>query len=163
MNFSQEGQQVLLIKVLHANDTKKFRMKTCYFDELVQNTNSLEWIQPLPEKSHFYYLDEGDLIQIDDQNDLNEAITSCVHEQKSTTLKLILARTQQEAKEIMTINESMRFDTTPSVKNFAAGEPHVHVSKIAPASGHQKAQDLSSEKTISDLPSELMKSSLYKK
>ena len=88
---------MLLIKVRHGNESKRFRNNSCYFTELLNSVNGLKWASDLPAKFHFYYLDEGDMIQIDNQHDMNEAIKTIFNEQKSTTLKLILAQTQQEA------------------------------------------------------------------
>ena len=93
MNVHPDGQQVLQIKMIHESDIKRFKMQTCYIDELIQTTKALQWIQPLPNTFQFYYYDEGVLCTVDDQDSLNEAIQSNLQDQKSAALKLILAQT----------------------------------------------------------------------
>ena len=55
------------------------------------------------------------MIQIDNQHDLNEAIKTILSEQKSTTLKLILAQTHKEAMDMLSLAESMRLNTNKFV------------------------------------------------
>ena len=82
------------MKVIHQNDTKKFADFSSYGDLVTQAMKAFEIseINQLGENLKFYYMDqEGDIISITNQGDLDEA--RC-----EPTLKLVIARNVEDAR-----------------------------------------------------------------
>lgn len=82
------------MKVIHQNDTKKFGDFSSYSDLVTQAMKAFEIseINQLGENLKFYYMDqEGDIISITNQGDLDEA--RC-----EPTLKLVIARNVDDAR-----------------------------------------------------------------
>lgn len=82
------------MKVIHQNDTKKFADFQSYNDLVTQAMKAFEIneINQLGENLKFYYMDqEGDIISITNQGDLDEA--RC-----EPTLKLVIARNVEDAR-----------------------------------------------------------------
>ena len=82
------------MKIIHQNDTKKFGDYQNYSDLVAQAIKAFEinqMINQLGENIKFYYMDqEGDIISITNQGDLDEA--RC-----EPSLKLIIAKNVEEA------------------------------------------------------------------
>lgn len=82
------------MKVIYQNDTKKFADFEQYLDLVGQAIKAFEIsdINQLGENLKFYYMDqEGDVISITNQGDLDEA--RC-----EPTLKLVISRNVEDAK-----------------------------------------------------------------
>ena len=82
------------MKVIHQNDTKKFADYEFYNDLVTQALKAFEIseMNQLGENIKFYYMDqEGDIISITNQGDLDEA--RC-----EPSLKLVIAKNVEEAR-----------------------------------------------------------------
>ena len=82
------------MKVIHQNDTKKFADFQSYNELVAQATKAFEIsdLSQLGENLKFYYMDqEGDIISITNQGDLDEA--RC-----EPSLKLVIARNVEDAR-----------------------------------------------------------------
>ena len=91
MSRNKIGVNILQVKIHHGNETKKFKMNSSSYEDLLQATRKLSWTQPIPDRFKFYYNAAEVLCSIDDQNSLNKAIESSIKQNKYTLLKLIVA------------------------------------------------------------------------
>ena len=82
MNRNKVGVKILQIKIHNGNETKKFKMHSCSYEDLLQATRKLSWTQPIPERFKYYYNAAEVLCLVDDQNSLNKAIESSMTQHK---------------------------------------------------------------------------------
>ena len=100
-----------IIRVIRADEQKKFSLNYLLFSELVKQVEDRKWESALPTTVKFFYLDVqgNELISVDDDEDFRIAIQYCIEELDRKELHLILATSTKDAIKISRQREETNF------------------------------------------------------